>query len=194
MGAGHLTSDCCSRGEHRGSRAALAVTTLAAQQNRETLDRAKEEIMHREWCLLLAVWTAGCAGPDSQVVSHSEEGPVIDAHLHAFTMGWASSIASVDSTWWPKDIPHPTDSDSLREQTIRALAEAGVVRAVASGDDLRTVGRYAARAAGLHALLVRRDQEGSVGDTPTIPSLELLSQLLGLRRAASGQASEQPGT
>lgn len=99
--------------------------------------------MHREWCLLLAVWTAGCAGPDSQVVSHSEEGPVIDAHLHAFTMGWASSIASVDSTWWPKDIPHPTDSDSLREQTIRALAEAGVVRAVASGDDLMTVGRYA---------------------------------------------------
>ncbi len=45
-----------------------------------------------------------------------------------------------------------------------------------------------ARAAGLHALLVRRDQEGRLGDTPTIPSLELLPQLLGLRGAASGQA------
>ncbi|MCH7717022.1 MAG: HAD-IA family hydrolase [Gemmatimonadetes bacterium] len=36
-----------------------------------------------------------------------------------------------------------------------------------------------ARAAGLHALLVRRDQGGPTGDTPTIPSLELLPQMLG---------------
>ncbi len=45
-----------------------------------------------------------------------------------------------------------------------------------------------ARAAGLQALLVRREQEGRFGDTPAIPSLELLPQLLGLRGATSGQA------
>ncbi len=45
-----------------------------------------------------------------------------------------------------------------------------------------------ARAAGLHALLVRRDREGPSGDTPTISSLELLPQLLGVRSASSGQA------
>ena len=45
-----------------------------------------------------------------------------------------------------------------------------------------------ARAAGLHALLVRRDQEGPLGDTPTISSLEPLPQLLGLGGAVSGQA------
>ena len=45
-----------------------------------------------------------------------------------------------------------------------------------------------ARAAGLHALLVRRDQEGPLVDAPTISSLELLPPLLGLKGVASGQA------
>lgn len=60
--------------------------------------------MRRQYYLLLAVWAAGCDGQNSEVASHSEDGPVIDTHLHAFTMDWASSVASVDSTWWPKDI------------------------------------------------------------------------------------------
>ncbi len=95
--------------------------------------------MRRECFLVFAVWAAGCDRQNSDVASHSEDGPIIDAHLHANNMEWVSSVASIDSTWWPRDIPRPTDTDSLREQTIRALAEAGVVRAVTSGPE---VGRY----------------------------------------------------
>lgn len=95
--------------------------------------------MRREWCLLLVTWALACARPVEQAGS---QGPIIDAHLHAFSMDWAETISSVDSTWWPNDIPRSTDSDSLRVQTIRALEEAQVVRAVASGSVLQTIGRY----------------------------------------------------
>lgn len=98
--------------------------------------------MRRRWHLLLGVCLVGCGGQNTEVAPLPERGPIIDVHLHTFTTDWARRNAAVDSTWWPSRIPHPTDNDSLRAQTIRELNEAGVVRAVASGFGLEELGWY----------------------------------------------------
>src|SRR6266480_1241244 len=82
--------------------------------------------------------------PLASTGSAQSRGPIIDVHMHAFDMSWVRFVASIDSSWWPRAIPHPTDSDSLRIQSIRALRNNGIVRAIASGTALQTVARYQA--------------------------------------------------
>ena len=82
--------------------------------------------------------------PLASTGSAQSRGPIIDVHMHAFDMTWVRFVASIDSSWWPRAIPHPTDSDSLRIQSIRALRNNGIVRAIASGTALQTVARYQA--------------------------------------------------
>jgi hypothetical protein len=69
--------------------------------------------------------------------------PVIDMHLHAFGSDWVRFFK--DTSWFPP-FPRATDSDSLREQTLRMLAQHNIVKAVASGLDQSIIDRW--RAAG----------------------------------------------
>jgi len=82
--------------------------------------------------------------PRTGSLSTASTGPIVDVHLPAFDTTWAADVGSVDSAWYPKDFPYPRTSDSLRLQTIAALREAGIVRAVTSGTDPRVVARYRA--------------------------------------------------
>jgi hypothetical protein len=69
--------------------------------------------------------------------------PVIDMHLHAFGSDWVRFFK--DTSWFPP-YPRATDSDSLREQTLRQLERHNIVRAVASGLDQSIIDSW--RAAG----------------------------------------------
>jgi predicted TIM-barrel fold metal-dependent hydrolase len=68
--------------------------------------------------------------------------PVIDMHLHAFGSDWVRFFK--DTSWFPPG--RVTDSDSLREQTLRLLAEHNIVKAVASGTDQAIIDRWRAAA------------------------------------------------
>ncbi len=67
---------------------------------------------------------------------------VIDIHLHAFGSDWVQFFK--DTSWFPPG--RVTDSDSLREQTLRQLEQHNIVKAVASGMDQSVIDRWRAAA------------------------------------------------
>jgi predicted TIM-barrel fold metal-dependent hydrolase len=68
--------------------------------------------------------------------------PIIDMHLHAFGSDWVGFFK--DTSWFPPG--RVTDSDSLREQTLRLLQQHNIVKAVASGTDQSIIERWRAAA------------------------------------------------
>jgi hypothetical protein len=68
--------------------------------------------------------------------------PVIDMHLHAFDADWVRFFK--DTSWFRPG--RVTDSDSLREQTLRQLEQHNIVKAVASGTDQAVIDRWRAAA------------------------------------------------
>jgi predicted TIM-barrel fold metal-dependent hydrolase len=95
--------------------------------------------MRRYSILLLATLATGCRSPNPTPPKHQ---PVIDVHLHAFGTDWVNYFR--DTSWFPPG--RATNSDSLREQTLRLLQESGVRKAVASGIDQSIVSRWHAAA------------------------------------------------
>ncbi len=64
--------------------------------------------------------------------------PIIDMHLHAFASDWVQFFK--DTSWFPPG--RVTNSDSLREQTLRLLEQHTIVKAVASGTDQSVIDRW----------------------------------------------------
>jgi uncharacterized protein len=90
--------------------------------------------------MLLATLVTGACGSDR---ARARPDPVIDMHLHAFASDWIHYFK--DTSWFPP-LPRATDSDSLREQTLRLLDQLNVVKAVASGVDQAVIERWRAAA------------------------------------------------
>jgi uncharacterized protein len=90
--------------------------------------------------VLLATLVSGACGSDR---TPARRAPIIDMHLHAFGSDWIHYFK--DTSWFPP-LPRATDSDSLREQTLRLLDQFNVVKAVASGLDQVVIDRWRAAA------------------------------------------------
>ncbi|MGH7507928.1 MAG: amidohydrolase family protein [Gemmatimonadales bacterium] len=92
------------------------------------------------YALLLAGLAVSACQPARDPSSSRQ--PIIDMHLHAFGADWVEFFK--DTSWFPPG--RATDSDSLREHTLRMLEELNIVKAVASGVDQAIIDRWHAAA------------------------------------------------
>jgi uncharacterized protein len=56
--------------------------------------------------------------------------PIIDVHLHCYDR-WPA--AGHDTTWYPPQFKQPANTEALRQQSLKALSDYNIVRAVTSG-------------------------------------------------------------
>jgi hypothetical protein len=99
----------------------------------------RHPVWRRSLLFLAGAAVFGCRSSDQ---AQSRPQPVIDAHLHAFGSDWAGFFR--DTSWFPPG--RATNSDTLREQTLRLLEQFNVVKAVASGTDQGVIKRWHAAA------------------------------------------------